>query len=113
MVTLELGGSAIGVVIPLPCFHQIAELIKGKLRDASAPKNLEVISEPGRYFVSSAFTLATSVHSIRDSGKPTYYISEGIYGSLNFLKYEPTVKPELLKVTTGRWCQVNHLWISP
>lgn len=49
-----------------------------------------MIAEPGRYFVASAFTLATNIVAKRevtddnDSLVSTmYYINDGLYGSFN------------------------------
>lgn len=48
--------------------------------------SIEVISEPGRYYVESAFTLATHIHSKRilfddEIAKRHYYINDGVFGS--------------------------------
>lgn len=51
--------------------------------------DIQVIAEPGRYFVASAFTLACQVHSKRDVLKNgtidsiMYYINDGVYGQFN------------------------------
>lgn len=56
-----------------------------------------MIAEPGRFYVASAFTLATSIHSKRsvrgneNSNAIThnmYYINDGVYGSFNCLLYD-------------------------
>jgi len=67
-----------------------------------------VIAEPGRFYVASAFTLATSIHSKRsirgdeNSNVTThnmYYINDGVYGSFNCLLYDHQhVTPIPLKV---------------
>ena len=58
---------------------------------------MHIIAEPGRFYVASAFTLATAIHSKRsvradpDSGAIThnmYYINDGVYGSFNCLLYD-------------------------
>lgn len=69
-----------------------------------------MIAEPGRFYVASAFTLATSIHSKRSvrgdessSGAIThnmYYINDGVYGSFNCLLYDHQhVTPLPLKVS--------------
>lgn len=58
---------------------------------------VHVIAEPGRFYVASAFTLATSIHSkrsVRDNESSSivthnmYYINDGVYGSFNCLLYD-------------------------
>ncbi|KAF4523171.1 hypothetical protein B566_EDAN002429 [Ephemera danica] len=50
---------------------------------------IRFIAEPGRYFVESAYTLATCIHSRRLTRNKNgeniymYYINDGIYGSFN------------------------------
>lgn len=57
---------------------------------------LEVISEPGRYFVESAFILATNIHSKKITFEANgeienimYYLTEGVYGSFLFVPIGP------------------------
>lgn len=68
-------------------------------------KNVRVIAEPGRYYVSSAFTLVTNIHSKKniynelsgDVDHVMYYINDGVYGSFNCMLYDhQVVKPILL-----------------
>lgn len=69
---------------------------------------VHVIAEPGRFYVASAFTLATSIHSkrsIRGNENTNaithnmYYINDGVYGSFNCLLYDHQhVTPIPLKV---------------
>lgn len=84
--------------------------------------NVRVISEPGRFYVSSAFTLACNIHSIRkvteedDQGKPfeshrMYYINDGVYGSFNCMFYDHQMPtpiplkdyPDCRKVSSSVW----------
>lgn len=53
---------------------------------AEIDPSIEVISEPGRYYVEGAFTLAALLHSTKEitDGKNVqqmYYINDGCYGS--------------------------------
>jgi ornithine decarboxylase len=68
-------------------------------------RHVRVIAEPGRFYVASAFTLVTSVHSKKNVFKPLtddidhvmYYVNDGVYGSFNCLLYDhQVVKPKLL-----------------
>lgn len=68
---------------------------------------MQVIAEPGRYYVSSAYTLACHVHSKRDvrrGGKlksTMYYLNDGVYGSFNCQLYDhKIVYPLTLKPDT-------------
>ncbi|KDP36866.1 hypothetical protein JCGZ_08157 [Jatropha curcas] len=50
---------------------------------------LKIISEPGRFFAESAFTLATNIIGKRVRGElREYWINDGIYGSMNCLLYD-------------------------
>lgn len=64
--------------------HQLANIINDAIQDLD-PK-IKVISEPGRYYVASAFTLASYLHSKRLAYKNDkiirmYYINVGTYNS--------------------------------
>ncbi|XP_035733399.1 ornithine decarboxylase-like [Vespa mandarinia] len=61
---------------------EISHLVNDAIKDIDP--TIEIISEPGRYYVTSAFTLASVVHSKRtvsvgSSLKQMYYVSCGIY----------------------------------
>uniref|UniRef100_A0A161M579 ornithine decarboxylase n=1 Tax=Triatoma infestans TaxID=30076 RepID=A0A161M579_TRIIF len=61
--------------------------------------NLEIIAEPGRFMVASAYTLATQIHSVRiNSNQTMFYINDGVYGSFNCVLFDhATVTPIPLK----------------
>lgn len=69
--------------------------------------NVTIIAEPGRYFVTSAFTLVAFVHSKREIRDPNtgmsnnmYYINDGVYGSFNAILYDHVeVQPVPLSVS--------------
>ena len=72
---------------------------------------VEIIAEPGRFYVASAFTLITQIHSKRDvktegddedstAKSFMYYINDGVYGSFNCVLYDhAVVRPETLRVS--------------
>lgn len=68
---------------------------------------VDIIAEPGRYYVASAFTLMTQVHSIREVQTESgtnfmYYINDGVYGSFNCILYDHAVVfPETLMESSG------------
>ena len=56
---------------------------------------MRVIAEPGRFYVSSAYTLTCNIHSVRDvigddetTRHKMYYINDGVYGSFNCILYD-------------------------
>ncbi|KAB0805575.1 hypothetical protein PPYR_02545 [Photinus pyralis] len=78
---------------------EIAEIINCALEDYFPDPSVHVIAEPGRFYVSSAYTLACNVHSIRGvatkdpvteapSTHYMYYINDGVYGSFNCVLYD-------------------------
>ena len=53
---------------------------------------VEVIAEPGRYMVMSAFTLATTVLNRRTvEDKLSIYVDDSLYGSFNAILYDHQV----------------------
>ncbi|KAJ9592498.1 hypothetical protein L9F63_015815 [Diploptera punctata] len=90
--------------------HKISEVVNAALEDYFPdPGLVRVIAEPGRFFVASAFTLATNIHSKREipaGGETTsvmYYINDGVYGSFNSLLYDHAhVTPIPLKNHSGK-----------
>lgn len=93
-------------------FEQIAATVRPILLDLFNDPTIEVIAEPGRFFVASAFTLTVRVNSRRvvfsDSSsndsqlcgndesleKPSkfmYYVNDGVYGSFNCLVFDHAV----------------------
>ncbi|XP_039902783.1 ornithine decarboxylase-like [Simochromis diagramma] len=107
MRLLDIGGGFPGTENFIEVkFEEFSEVINKALDELFPPANgLEIIAEPGRFYVDSAFTLAVNVISKRvedtdeRSGKyrkdyssekmMMYYISDGVYGSLNCLINDP------------------------
>jgi len=74
-------------------FESFAESINFGINKYFRGMNINIIAEPGRYFCSSIFTLATQVTSRRvtysDNNKSfMYYINDGIYGSFNCIIFD-------------------------
>lgn len=75
-------------------------------------RDLKIIAEPGRFYVSKAFSLATNVIARRaplieapsgpeasDHPKIMYYINDGVYGAFNCILYDhQTVHPYVLSL---------------
>ncbi|KAG0722253.1 Antizyme inhibitor 2 [Chionoecetes opilio] len=101
---LDIGGGFPGT--SSSSLDEFAENIN-KALDEFFPEGcgVEVIAEPGRYVVASAFTLATNIIAKRevndDAGSLTsvmYYINDGVYGSFNCILYDhQDVHPVMLQ----------------
>lgn len=82
---------------------QFATIINESLDLHFPSSDVQVIAEPGRYHVQSAFTIVCQVHSKRDVEKDgkldsiEYYINEGIYGSFNSVHFNIEFPPFTLK----------------
>lgn len=66
--------------------------------------DLVIISEPGRYFVESAFSIVTLIHSRKltrnsqgEIEEVMYYLNEGVYSNFLFIPLGPEiVEPKIL-----------------
>ena len=86
-------------------FEDIAAVL-GPAIDTYFPPSIRVIAEPGRYYVESAFTIAThviarrAVHNESMAGLPSFmlYMNDGVYGNFSGILFDhqdPT--PRVLK----------------
>jgi ornithine decarboxylase len=71
-------------------FTKMAEIISSSIDEFFKDTQVKFMAEPGRYFVTSAYTLVTSVinkkvvkNSEDNSKHIVYYLSESVYGSFN------------------------------
>lgn len=103
---LDIGGGFPGDRLGKVTFEDICEQVN-KALDQFFPDtgdSLELIAEPGRYFVASAFTLVAMVTSKRiefneqvQQDQYTYYLNDGVYGSFTGILYEHQVpKPSAI-----------------
>jgi len=91
MTLLDLGGGFPGTSKVPITFDEIAGVVNEALElyFPEGDETLSIIAEPGRYYVASAFTLATMVIAKRmmptsDGPKSAmYYLNDGVYGSFN------------------------------
>lgn len=102
---LDLGGG-----YPGDNFSKIDEFSRkiNKALDENFPMmeffGLRILSEPGRYFVESAFTLVAGIHSRKltkdfdgNVQEVMYYLNEGVYSNFLFVPLGPeTVEPLIL-----------------
>ncbi|KAG0161883.1 Mitochondrial 2-oxoadipate and 2-oxoglutarate transporter, partial [Apophysomyces sp. BC1015] len=81
-------------------FERSAEVL-GPAVDEFFPPEVEIIAEPGRFFVNSAFTLCLNIigRKVLDANehKYTYFVNDGIHGSFNNIVVNfPVLDPEVL-----------------
>lgn len=100
MNILDIGGGFSGTNEEL--FEKISTAIVEELESFSDIPNLEVIAEPGRYFVETSHTLVVNVIDKKqftdheDKIRFKYYINDGVYGSFNctiFDHAKPNIQP--------------------
>lgn len=108
-------------------FELIASVVRGALEEyfpiEGAGKGIRIIAEPGRYYVSRAFELATNIIArraaregaedeavevvddavaLKEEEKPTvmYYINDGVYGAFNCILFDhQIVQPHVLTLS--------------
>ncbi|KAH3847749.1 ornithine decarboxylase-like isoform X2 [Dreissena polymorpha] len=112
MTLLDIGGGFPGHARAPVSFDDISQVVNMALdKHFPAEESVEVIAEPGRYMVASAFTLAVNVISKRieargqhgEKGEITdpvvmYYVSDGIYGSFNCLQNDHAAEVKIKPV---------------
>ncbi|NXB43253.1 DCOR decarboxylase, partial [Leucopsar rothschildi] len=114
MYLLDIGGGFPGSEDVKLKFEEITNVINPAL-DKYFPSDsgVNIIAEPGRYYVASAFTLAVNIIAKKivlkeqtgsddedDANDKTlmYYVNDGVYGSFNCILYDHAhVKPVLQK----------------
>ncbi|KAF2896619.1 hypothetical protein ILUMI_09562 [Ignelater luminosus] len=99
-----------------------AKAINSGLDEFFPDQSIRVISEPGTYFVDSAFSLACNIHSAKktieedpNTGKPItqylYYVNDGVYGSLSMTISANVIKvPKLLKKYPNEKTYPSVIW---
>ncbi|KAI8880248.1 hypothetical protein K501DRAFT_191752 [Backusella circina FSU 941] len=89
-------------------FEKIASVL-GPAVDDLFPPEVRIISEPGRFYVSSALTLCVNIIGRRtvanDSGKPQYmyYLNEGVYTSFSGITYNRHSPQHRILFTNNRF----------
>jgi len=92
---LDLGGGWPGTDDDGIKFTEIADCIRPVL-DELFPSNIDIIAEPGRYFVAQSHTLAVNVFAkrtvqvdeSREKKQFLYYINDGVYQSFNCIFFD-------------------------
>ncbi|KAH6987919.1 pyridoxal-dependent decarboxylase [Ilyonectria sp. MPI-CAGE-AT-0026] len=89
--TLDVGGGFSG-----DCFEAMAGVLSGALDEFFPPhSNIEIIAEPGRYYVATAFTIACNIIARRTVEDPTLdgkgymvYVNDGVYGNFSNIMFD-------------------------
>lgn len=89
MRTVDVGGG-----FTSDNFEAMATVLRDAL-DEYVPAHVNVIAEPGRYYVSSAFTLACNIIARRtvpnvETGENSYmiYLNDGVYGNFSSIMFD-------------------------
>lgn len=129
MNLLDIGGGFPGNSGTEDYFAEISHAIN-KALDEHFPDdgNIRIIAEPGRYYVASAYTLATNIIAVRDMIDPgefivrmkpfliilfsssietnkmtyMYYVNDGVYGSFNCVLYDHYIPQPVLFAKVNR-----------
>lgn len=96
--TLDVGGG-----FSADLFESMADVLS-KALDENFPLGVRIIGEPGRYYVSSAFTLACNIIARRDLQDPAtmktnymLYLNDGVYGNFSSLIFDHQIaSPHIL-----------------
>ncbi|CAF2213587.1 unnamed protein product [Rotaria magnacalcarata] len=119
MNLLDIGGGFPGNTGTENHFSDIAIAVNQALeKHFPNDGSVRVIAEPGRYYVASAYTLATSVIALRDmvdtetgAMKYMYYINDGVYGSFNCVLYDHYVpEPKFLVDNQSNEKFTSSIW---
>ncbi|XP_069079511.1 antizyme inhibitor 2-like isoform X3 [Pleurodeles waltl] len=123
MQVLDIGGGFPGIEDAQPSFEEMGAVVTSELcKHFPEGCGVEIIAEPGRFYVTSAFTAALNViakktivenwskHPIRK--KIMYYLNDGIFGSFNFLLFEENhLKPLIIhKACLAQSLYPSTLW---
>jgi ornithine decarboxylase len=119
MNLLDIGGGFPGNTGTEDYFSEIAQAVN-KALDEHFPDdgNIRIIAEPGRYYVASAYTLATNVIASREMSdsetgdmKYMYYINDGVYGSFNCILYDHYVpEPSFFAKKESNEKYISSIW---
>ncbi|QGI62953.1 hypothetical protein CEK26_006908 [Fusarium fujikuroi] len=91
MRTLDVGGGFSG-----DTFETMAAVLGNALDEFFPPhSNVEIIAEPGRYYVATAFTIACNIIARRTVEDPTLdgkgymlYVNDGVYGNFSNIMFD-------------------------
>lgn len=106
---LDLGGGWPGTNQDGIIFSDIAAAIRPVL-DELFPPSVDIIAEPGRYFVAASHTLAVNVFAKRTIQAETpegakkflYYVNDGVYQSFNCIMFDHASPKPIVFKPNGR-----------
>ncbi|CAF1435003.1 unnamed protein product [Rotaria sordida] len=119
MNLLDIGGGFPGNTGTENYFSEIATAVNRALEEHFPNDGtIRIIAEPGRYYVASAYSLATNVIASREmidaeTGdiNHMYYINDGVYGSFNCVLYDHYVpEPYLLDNNESNEKFTSSIW---
>lgn len=119
MNLLDIGGGFPGNTGTEDYFAEISAAVNKALDEHfPADGNIKIIAEPGRYYVASAYSLATNVIASREmidsetgDMKYMYYINDGVYGSFNCVLYDHyTPEPYLMAKNESNEKYTSSIW---
>ncbi|KAI9046561.1 hypothetical protein LZ554_009306 [Drepanopeziza brunnea f. sp. 'monogermtubi'] len=106
--TLDIGGGFVSET-----FEAMASVLRSAL-DEYMPSHISIIGEPGRYYVSSAFTLACHIIARRTIEMPTgeksymIYLNDGLYGNFSSIMFDHQ-NPQAQVLRTGNQTLFNNV----
>lgn len=119
MGLLDIGGGFPGNSGTEDYFSEIAAAVN-KALDEYFPNDgtVRIIAEPGRYYVASAYSLATNVIASREmidsetgNAKYMYYVNDGVYGSFNCVLYDHYIpEPSLFAKNASDVKHTSSIW---
>jgi ornithine decarboxylase len=88
-------------------FNAMASSIRQSIGRYFCGVNVEVVAEPGRYFVAGALTLACGIIGRRDAAendedkesRHMIYLNDGVYGTFLCNIFEPGPQPKVLRAS--------------
>jgi len=119
MNLLDIGGGFPGNSGTEDYFAEIATAVNAALEEYFPNDGtVRIIAEPGRYYVASAYSLATNVIASREmldsetgEMKYMYYINDGVYGSFNCVLYDHYVpEPSFLANNESKEKFTSSIW---
>ncbi|GIY62174.1 ornithine decarboxylase [Caerostris darwini] len=117
LTVLDIGGGFPGCKGSSDLFRQMAVSVNRAIDEYfPADGHYTIIAEPGRYVVTSAFTLCASIigkkeKQTNEGSEVMYIINEGIYGLFaHNLFHGYTPKPVLKKEWTGEELHPSSVW---
>jgi len=115
---LDLGGGWPGTDDDGITFAEIANSIRPVLDELFPDDSIQLIAEPGRYFVAECHTLIVNVfakRSVEENGEKhfLYYVNDGVYQSFNCIFFDHVHPKPLVYSTNGRTEQFKCTLFGP